>query len=250
MKSILFYFGLALISHTTNGQSIEPINTDRPDQSDGTYILTAKNFQIETGLVFSQTDKQLTDIVQTTMFRYGVSKKLEVRLLVYEGFTSNDAFKTKNFGLYPVSVSAKRSICKQNKMWPAVTLVGYLQLPFTASKIYQIDYYAPTFLFAFQNDFNDKLSLGYNAGITWDGIEKQNSYLATASFSYNLSDKFSMFAEYFSMFTKIDSPSHNTDFGAQYLIKPQLQVDLAAGTSLFNKSQSIFETFGISYRFK
>lgn len=250
MKIIFTYFVLTILTQLTYGQGIEPINTDRPDQSDGTYILTANKFQLETGLIFSQSNNQLTDIAQSTMLRYGVSKKLEVRLLINAGFNSADAFKTKNFGLSPVSMSAKRSLCKQKGMWPAITAVGYLKLPFTASKTYQIDYFAPAFLFAFQNDFTEKLSLGYNAGITWDGVERQNSYEATVSLSYSLSGKFSMFGEYFAMFTKIDSPSHNVDFGTQYLINSSLQIDLATGSSLFNNSQSVFETLGISYRFK
>lgn len=68
MKSLLIYIGIIFIPYLAYGQSAEPINTDRPDQSDGTYTLTAKTFQIETGLTFSQTENQFTDIIQSTMF--------------------------------------------------------------------------------------------------------------------------------------------------------------------------------------
>jgi hypothetical protein len=42
---------LSLLAYSISAQTESPINTDRPDQGDGTYILTKKSFQIEEGLI-------------------------------------------------------------------------------------------------------------------------------------------------------------------------------------------------------
>ncbi|MEI7965953.1 MAG: transporter [Chitinophagaceae bacterium] len=250
MKILVAFLLMALCSVHVLAQGTEPINTDRPDQSDGTYILPTKMIQIESGIIFSQTDRQLSDIIQTSMLRYGIAKKWELRLLTNEGFSGIPVIAKNSFGFYPITLSAKHALVDQKGMIPAITLVGYLKIPFAASKNNQLNYWAPSILLAFQNDLSDKLSVGYNAGLSWDGIEKKNSYLFTVSVGYSVSRQLSAFGEYFSNYSSLFSPSHNVDFGLEYLIKPTLQLDIAGGTSLFDNGASIFETMGVSYRFK
>src|ERR1700733_10324564 len=57
------------------------INTDSPDQSDGSHIVEKKHFQIETGLQFSRLDEFTKEMDNVTTFRYGVAKKFEIRLI-------------------------------------------------------------------------------------------------------------------------------------------------------------------------
>lgn len=244
----IFIYLMLLLPIITCGQNIEPINTDRPDQSDGAYILPKKNFQLETGINFFQSAGQFTDIIQSTLLRYGISKTSEVRLLVNEGFIKEENTAERNFGLYPVALSAKHGLCKEKKMRPAITAVAYIKLP-VATKQYRLNRFASTLLLAFQNDFTDKLGLGYNLGITRNGTDDINYYMATASFSAVLNSRLSLFGEYFSQFNRVGTPAHNINGGFQYLLHPRLQLDIAAGTSLFDKGETVFETFGVSYRF-
>ncbi len=248
MRCILIYL-VFFLPGTACSQAVDPINTDRPDQSDGTYILPQKKFQLETGINFFQSPREFTDITQSTLLRYGISKTSEVRLLINEGLIKEEDVAGRSFVLYPAALSAKHALFKERKIWPAVTVVGYIKLPFGATKKYQLNRFAPTLLLAFQNDFTDKLSLGYNLGIARNGTGDINYYLATASFSAVLSEKFSLFAEYFSQFNSVGGPSHNMDTGLQFLLNPRLQLDMAAGSSLFDKGATTFETFGVSYRF-
>lgn len=175
LSKILYFFGLILLSSLCWGQNEEAIQADRPDQSDGIHILNPGSFQLETGFIFEHTDKKLYDIIQSTLLRYGVGPNWEFRILINEGFTSDDAFKTPSFGLDPISISAKVALLSQQQIIPAITLVTYLQLPFAASKKNKVDYYAPTVLLAFENEVNSRFVLGYNIGISWDGIEKNRN---------------------------------------------------------------------------
>ena len=55
MKRYLLVQIILLSCFALNAQNL--INTDRPDQSDGTHIVEKNYFQIETGLQFSKFDK-------------------------------------------------------------------------------------------------------------------------------------------------------------------------------------------------
>ena len=222
MSKILYFFGLILLSSLCWGQNEEAIQADRPDQSDGIHILNPGSFQLETGFI----------------------------LLINEGFTSDDAFKTPSFGLDPISISAKVALLSQQQIIPAITLVTYLQLPFAASKKNKVDYYAPTVLLAFENEVNSRFVLGYNIGISRDGIEKKPEYLATLSLGYGLSYRWSFFGEYFSSFRPLKLTNHNIDFGASYLLSSDLLLDFAVGYSFLVPGNTSFETFGLTYLFR
>ena len=250
MSKILYFFGLILLSSLWWGQNEEAIQADRPDQSDGIHILNPGSFQLETGFIFEHTDKKLYDIIQSTLLRYGVGPNWEFRILINEGFISDDAFKTPSFGLDPISISAKVALLSQQQIIPAITLVTYLQLPFAASKKNKVDYYAPTVLLAFENEVNSRFVLGYNIGISWDGIEKKPEYLATLSLGYGLSYRWSFFGEYFSSFRPLKLTNHNIDFGASYLLSSDLLLDFAVGYSFLVPGNTSFETFGLTYLFR
>lgn len=72
--------GIVLIcSYGLAAQNV--INTDRPDQSDGTHIVEKNLIQLETGLQFSKFDEVTTGFDNVTLVRYGVKRRFEVRLL-------------------------------------------------------------------------------------------------------------------------------------------------------------------------
>lgn len=244
---LLLFSAFSIAAQTTD----EPINTDRPDQSDGTYVMPKGIFQLETGLSSVQVNGGFDDITQNTLLRYGLVKKLELRLLVNEGAASDDGFHHTRFVLYPLTISAKYALCEQHGILPAVSAVGYLQLPFAATKEYQLDYAAPVFLLAFQNDINKRWTLGYNAGISWDGVEDDPFYIARMSLALTVNSKVSVYAEYFGNYASGTEPEHNIDLGICYLLKPRLQLDFAMGAELSSPGDQFvtFLTSGISYRF-
>lgn len=232
MKKVLTLYALLYVQ-LVNAQNNLPINTDRPDQSDGTYILTKNNFQIENGItVANQT------FINNFMLRYGITNSTEIRLLA-------DAGKEEGInGLKPIGVSIKQRIIENKGIVPAITLVGYLRQEDIASKSFKTNETSYNILLAFQNDITDALSVGYNIG-TAKGF-KNISF--TTSVGYSCTNKLTAYAEYFSNFIKQNNPSHNIDGGLLYLLKNNLQIDAAIGSSMTEKN-SLFFTTGISYKF-
>ena len=74
-KSLYVLFLLLGINVWGQEQEIEPINTDRPDQNEGTYVLPKGTFQIEGGLQYSE-----GEFAPSLMLRYGLLKGTEIRL--------------------------------------------------------------------------------------------------------------------------------------------------------------------------
>ena len=228
---MLFVFEAVLVS----SQEVEPINTDRPDQSDGTYILTKNNFQVENGAFW---DKE--SVLNNLMVRYGVTKSTELRILVDAGKV------TDNRGVLPIGFSFKQRIIHQNKFIPAITLVGYYRNEQLASRIFSSSNYNYFLNIAFQNDLSDKWSVGYNAGTTEIG----NNLIYTTSFVFSPKEQIMIFWEYFARFERGFNPQHNTDAGVMYIINKKFQLDVAFATSFFRDEVYQFATAGFSYRFK
>jgi hypothetical protein len=75
-SSKFLYFILFLIFIDANAQNNEPINSDRPDQSEGTYILTKNSFQIENGLLLQ--DKEMLEDYLVTVLNKAITKATNV----------------------------------------------------------------------------------------------------------------------------------------------------------------------------
>ncbi len=223
-------------------QEVEPINTDRPDQSDGTYIIAENTGQIETGLLYGNDGAGY--FIHNTMFRYGLGKNTEARILIDYGKVDTTTV------MLPLGISFKHQLVKQNKILPAITLVGYAYLPFLATKNIKPDKLPYTFLLAFQNDINDRLGVGYNVGINSDGNSSMKNWMGTVSIGYEIMKHLSFYTEYFGQYNKHSSFDHNLDIGVLYPITKNLQLDIALGTSLFNQASNRFITSGISFRFR
>ena len=219
----------------------EPINTDRPDQTDGTYTLPAKKFQIEAGLVIND-----SSFSQNAMFRYGISKSIEVRLLTNYGVATH---APKDFIFDPVGISSKQKIYKGCGYIPQVTTVEYVWLPSSASKNVRPDKIPTSVLIALQSDFTKNISLDYNGGILFPANDNNTNWIFTASLGINLSEKSSLFCEYFARFATAESPDNDVDAGFLYLINNHLQIDVAFGSSTRFKRNNDFASTGISYLF-
>lgn len=234
-------FLLLTICNRISGQTKEPINTDRPDQSDGTYTMPKKNLQLETGFIYGKNEENY--FTHDIMLRYGITSSTEVRLLFDYGKIASET------GIFAPGISVKQHLISQRNWLPEITAVGYLRLPFLATTNFKTDNPATTFLFAFQNIITDKFSIGYNFGTTFDGDHPYENWIVTASLGFTATKRISFFAEYFASFAKVIQPSNNVDTGVLWLLNNNFQIDLAIGSTIYEQDKNKFITTGISYRF-
>ena len=242
MKRYLLLLSL-LCSYASNAQNL--INTDRPDQSDGTHIVEKNHFQVETGLQFSKFDEATSGLDNVTLLRYGVTKYFEVRVLNQYSVV-NDSGRTA--GIKPPTISFKNQLCKQNGLLPKITLVSYFRLPVTISPSFKGEHWGYTFTVAARHDLSPKMKFYSNIGITRDQESKDFSYLSTAEINYNVTEKFATYIEYFGNFAAHTNASNGVDIGFIYALKNNLTVDLTFGSPTFNLGVNRFIAFGVSAR--
>ncbi|MCZ2458539.1 MAG: transporter [Chitinophagales bacterium] len=217
-----------------SGQTTESIDTDRPDQSDGVFILKKNKFQIENGIVAGD-----STLYNDLMLRYGLTGSAELRLDIAAGKAEGQT------GLLPLSLSMKQRIINQKKIVPAITIIGYIGFEMLASKNFSGRAFPANIELAFENDITGKITLTYNVRTS----VQFNDLFLTTNIGYSTQKRFSFYTEYFADFKKNFLPEHNIDAGVLFLVNNRCQLDIAAGHSLFSGESRSYLTTGISFRF-
>lgn len=240
------FFGVIifiLANHVLNAQGI--INTDRPDQSDGTNIVNKEHLQLETGIAWSKLDEQTKGFDQENLFRYGVSKTFEARLLIEYAHT-RDSIVTH--GIKPLTIGFKNLLCQQKGLLPKLTLVSYFNLPVTISEDLPGDHFGYTLTLVTQHDLNKQCKLYSNFGISQDQETTDINFLATVEFNFNITKKLSSFIEYFGTYAPHNAAANGMDIGFIYALKNDFSVDISTGSTTMHLASDRFVAFGMSIR--
>jgi len=79
-KSVIFF--MMFVAQTFVAQINEPIQADRPDQTETPAIVPRGMFQVETGFTFQKNDEiSKTNTLPTALWKYGVNENFELRLI-------------------------------------------------------------------------------------------------------------------------------------------------------------------------
>ena len=242
-RKILFAGVMLICSFGLAAQNV--INTDRPDQSDGTHIVEKNLIQIETGVQFSKTDEATDGFDNATLIRFGVTRYFEIRLLNQYSVV-NDSNRISGFR--PLTISFKNQLCTQKGLLPKITLVSYFRLPITISPAFKGDHLGYTFTVAARHDLAPQMKIYSNLGINRDQESTDISYLATLEINYNWTDQMSSFVEYFGNYAPHNNSSNGMDLGVIYAFKNNYAVDMAIGSPTMKLASNKFISFGISAR--
>jgi len=232
------------------------IITDRPDQTESAAVVGKGVFQIETGVVFSKElleyfgpdgDIKFHDYA-TTLLRYGVSRKVELRLATaYSEVMYPDAALADVSGLQPFSIGVKIALLHERGFWPETAVLGHLTLPWIGNDAYTPENIAPDFRLSFSHTLGDRFSLGYNLGVEWEGMRGWKTYLYSIALGAAIAGPASGFVE---VYGEINEPFGDVDFGFTVLISPDIQFDTSYGLVLFDSDARRFLNAGISLRFR
>ena len=182
LQSVLIFFAILPLLATGQNNDIE---TDRPGRSTGSAVTPKRSFQFETGL-HRQYDKvegtrQQEYLYPTLLAKYGLSKKLEVRVTIenerdYE-FTPQKHQTAK--GLTPVRLGFKYKLWDDKKGLPATSILARAALPRLASADFKGDHIAPAFVLLMDSKLPANISITYNASVEWEANDSHAHYLYT-----------------------------------------------------------------------
>jgi len=228
-------------------QEIEPIQTDRPDQTETPKIVPKEVFQVESGIGFQKNETSNTTIAApSTLWKYGVNENFELRLITE--FSIEEMSKTKTSGLNPILVGCKIKLAEEKGIWPQTSLIGHISLPNLASKVLKTDYYAPEFRFTMQHTLSEKMTLGYNLGAEWDGFTPEPTFIYTLTTGYSVSEKMGTYIEIFGFAPQKNVAYHSLDGGVTYLVTNNFMLDLSGGFGLTEFAPEYYYALGVSFR--
>ena len=239
---------LVLINFKLVGQDLSPIQLDRPDQTECSFIVPIGFIQAENGFTYENINEEEKSIVYpTTLWKYGLSKKFEFRLIT-ELVTEKQKSMTTT-GLAPIKVGFKVNISQEKGVIPITSLIVHLAIPGIASQSFRSNYYAPSFRFTMQNTLSKKMSLGYNLGAEWNEQTHKPTYIYTLTTGYALTEKLGSYIELYGFLTKNELADHRIDGGFTYLITHHVMLDISGGFRLTEASPKNYAALGVSYRF-
>ena len=167
------------------------------------------------------------------MLRYGLIANTELRLEADFDLCTPD-FSSTTFSI------KQRLYESEQRYIPSVGLIGYGQYSKTDAKTYTFDA-----CLAFESSLTDQLSLAYSARSS----EQFKNLDVTAQVNYAPNNKLWSFVEYYASYNGMRAPEHNINAGFAYLLKPNFQIDLSGGRTLWQAEPQYFVGVGIGYLF-
>lgn len=257
LLSALFYTTFAYTD------DIPELVTDRPDQTESSDVVPPKYVQIESGITYSRIkDFDVTEVFGT-LVRIGLVNKLELRVGV-EGWIIDDILDSEGFGDSEIGI--KYYLWDQEGWLPQSAILAGVCLP-TAKSTFEGDRFDPhlqcscratSVRWAGSYTLNDYLSAGINLAAAWecekdeDGDRHMNFVLPyTAALGIAVTNRLGGFIEFFGN-APVDptgKPANLIDGGLTFLVKDNVQLDIAGGFGMTDAAEDWFVGTGVSYRF-
>ena len=232
-------------------QDTKEIETDRPDQTESPYTVPHKWAQIEFGLIKEHQEKEVNSwTLPAILWKYGISKKAELRLITeYNTFRYGKKF-IDTTGLQPLQLGFKINLFEENGLRPKTSLIAHTGFNRLGSKFFNpLSLFAPNFRFTMQNSLSENISLGYNLGAEWEDTKSLPVWIYTLVTGFSLNDKWYSYIEAFGFIENRESSQHNIDAGLAYSINNDCKLDISGGAGISKESPAWYVSIGGSIRF-
>ncbi|MGB0526026.1 MAG: transporter [Flammeovirgaceae bacterium] len=256
---ISFFLFTILLSTPTLIHAQHTVSTDRPSVGFNSYIVPKGTLTGELGYFYSFDESQDTSPNTTTtlhfsslpntMFRYGISKRFEVRAgmdyLMTNTVRPNDP-NFRNHGLSTLNVGFKTLLVEKGDPALRVSLLNITGLPFTANEDFRPDHPTVFGLLIVEKFFSANSSIHYNIGGTF--AENHWTWNSNLGYNYTINSSLSAFAEVFSFYLhEVDAFQWGVDGGLAYVFARKYQLDIAAGIGMNDAATDFLLNIGFSF---
>lgn len=243
-----FLAGTTFSQVAPQNDPLKELNGDLSDETEETTLLDKGEIQFEFAYLHTAFISGIQPSIFQGLIKYGLFKRLELRLLIEEGYGRDKYIEETVQSTAPLAVSTKISLLKKHPILPDITLVAYLKLPFTSRTSEQLPYWSPNVSLAFQHKFGDKWKLEYNAGMQQEAYSTDWGEFANASLHFKVTDKAEVFAQYYGQYQSGEDPQHNAGGGLFYQFNNNVGVYCAAGSSILYATCSYCGSLGVVMR--
>lgn len=227
-----FIIGIFCLSSTVN--FAQKIVTDRPDQTESSSTVPKNSLQIESGMLLRFAEEgeiSLREIaIPSTLFRYGISKGLEIRVVnQYVNIKEENSGKEIS-GITDLEVGVKIQLLKNENKNTEIAFLSHMILP-TGTKEVSFEKVGTINKLSISHQLGDKVGLGYNVGYNYFGIG--NGFLTySMALGVEISERAGLYVEPYGDIGIFNEHLANIDAGFTYLLKDNFQLDFSFGTGL------------------
>ena len=232
-----------------------PIVPDRPGQTNPPDVVGSGIVQLETGFLRETINEggihTYNDLYNTSLVRIGLMTNCELRIVIeYAGTRTYSGSQSSALqGFNPISIGTKITICPEKGIIPQTAMNIAFTLPYVGRREFRPSFLAPSFFLLMQNTLSEKLALGYNLGLQWDGEQPNATVVYSISPSLTVAEGLSVFAEIYGYSTEKSVSDYRADMGCAYLVNDNVQIDFSAGVGLNTIAPDLFVAFGLAWRF-
>ena len=270
---VLFFCALLTPVYAQDEVLVSP---DRPGTGTGSEVLGAGCIQWETGFECLHLLGTHILAMPTTLFRFGVHRRVELRMeytgtmAIFDHPDTDPASQDEQIYTPEHLLLGTKVLLWDHRggtldqAWiPRTAVLGYIGLPMTKfmAEIWPIVGYLDLL---FENDVTDWFSFGYNVGAHWTDWAPAPDIFASLELDFSPTNRLGLFVECFNLFDpdaielttgKTYTHCHvNLDFGISYAVHPRVQLDAYAGFNIYNSEPMIshpqnyaFFGFGVSW---
>lgn len=225
------------------GQQTGRIETDRPDQTECPFIVKRGYMQVEMGFNAAQAANQSSYLFPTTLLKYGVHPRLELRYV--STLSKGEGLPV---GFNSEAIGFKWAITPGNRWFPRTSVISHYQLSNLnrdESERNSLPHSVADVVMTSQIDFTDNMGVGFNLGTEFhtngnlEGIYRiaPNVILGKRGYAY---------VEIFGRYPSADSDQW-FDGGYAYYLSDHVKLDISAGRSLTH-GDDYYVALGISFR--
>ncbi len=217
-----------------NGNFAQKIVTDRPDQTESSSTIPKNSLQIESGMLLRYLEEgeiSLREIaIPSTLFRYGISKGLEIRVVSqYVNIKEENSGKEIS-GITDLEIGAKIQLLKRDNKNTEIAFLSHVILP-TGTKEVSFEKVGTINKLSISHQLSDKVGLGYNVGYSYFGLE--NGFLTySLAIGIGINERAGLYVEPYGDIGIFNEHLANFDAGFTYLLKDNFQLDFSFGTGL------------------
>ncbi len=190
-RLLLLFLCINVRCFAQNLEEGEKIAPDRPGFGDAVSIAGKGSIHIETGTWLEQDKTDSLTVtgcgINSTLFRYGLFKKMELRMDYNVWNRSTPEIQESILGLFPFRAGMKFHLVYNKGLVPAITFIGMQELPFTATKNFRPNYPNTDLQLSFANKVNDWFALCYNLGavLNAEGTRPLFYYALATEFTFS-----------------------------------------------------------------
>jgi len=243
------FLGLLLLAAAQGyGQDrdVKTIDPGRPDQTTGTSVVQKHLVQLEGGLRYQKGRSSRTYNYPTLTVRYGLLDRVELRVGTGLEASVPTSSRQPQWGIGAPEVGTRVYLWDEKGVLPQAAFTATATLPVGQKKELRPTSPEARLRLGLSNSLTDDLTLTYTYGYGWVQNDTEQKY--AIKLAARLSKRFSLYGEAFGTTETRSRPDNETDMGLLWLVRSNLQLDIAAGTGLSSAAPSFFITTGASIR--